>query len=292
MVGIPDTQHYAQDYPDTFHAMTEWVAGLGPDLVVQVGDVVDEDYPEQWAVADSAFRALDDAGVPYVLAAGNHDYTYDGRRDSMMSGVFPAARLGLDGAYEDGRSENGWRLVDLGGEEWMVLSLELFPREAVVAWAEGVLAGHPATPTIIVTHAYLNTDGLRYGEDQSVRHPYGAGDLPGSTGRCGRACANDAETLHRRLVQPFPQVALVLSGHVLSGPAHRTDYRPDGTPAHQVVQNYQEQAEGGNGYLRVYEARDGVVTAATYSPVTGEWLTGEPHGFELWLGRNQLTTGG
>ena len=47
----------------------------------------------------------------------------------------------------------------------MILTLEFGPRDAVLAWADSVLRQHLATPAIVVTHAYLESDDRRYDHD-------------------------------------------------------------------------------------------------------------------------------
>lgn len=284
MVVLPDTQHYSEDYPEHLMTQTTWLrqeAQAGRlDLVLQVGDVVDEDERVQWENASAAFTALDGV-VPYVLAAGNHDFAYDGSRDSLMSEYFGKDRAIWADTFAENHSENGFALVDLSDETWLILTLEVFPRDEVIAWAKDVLMAHPDMPTMIVTHAYLKPDGTRYGEPDTPDYPYGADDLPKTTG-IGPGAANDAETMFQELVLPFSQVRYVHSGHVLGdGVAHRTEVRHDGSVVHQVVQNYQMRDEGGEGYLRIYEAYEGRVEVSTYSPVLDKWIRAEGHEFVL-----------
>jgi hypothetical protein len=221
--------------------------------------------------------------VPYVLATGNHDTNYDGSRTSLVSQYFPPHRQGLSGTtFEEGHSENGYRIVTLGGTEYLVLSLEFFPREEVMDWAEDVLHGFRDFRTIIITHAYLYFDGLRYGEPGAEGHQYGVGD--GMKHVLGTAPYNatDGEAMFQRLVLPNSQVEFVLSGHVLGkGVAHRSVTRPDGSVVHEVLQNYQMREMGGQAYLRIYEGYGDRVEVSTYSPYLDEWMRDADHQFTL-----------
>jgi hypothetical protein len=78
---LPDTQFYSENYPEIFEAQTAWLAAnaasLDLKLVLGVGDIVnDGDSAAQWQAADRAIKLLDEAGVAYMLAIGNHDYKW------------------------------------------------------------------------------------------------------------------------------------------------------------------------------------------------------------------------
>src|SRR5947209_4746228 len=79
VIVLPDTQNYSQYYPQIFAAQTQWIAAqrdaLNIQLVIGVGDIVNDGSSDaQWQNADAAVRTLDQAGIPYVMAIGNHDY--------------------------------------------------------------------------------------------------------------------------------------------------------------------------------------------------------------------------
>src|SRR5690606_13232266 len=74
IVLMPDTQYYADKYPEIVHAQTDWIVenSSGIDLVLQQGDLTDKNTEAEWKVIQAAFAKLD-SKVPYVLAVGNHD---------------------------------------------------------------------------------------------------------------------------------------------------------------------------------------------------------------------------
>jgi hypothetical protein len=79
IVLLPDTQNEAEFFPQVLDSQTQWMADNRSQLNIQavlgLGDIVnDGTSPEQQGNADVAFRILDDAGVPYFLGIGNHDY--------------------------------------------------------------------------------------------------------------------------------------------------------------------------------------------------------------------------
>src|SRR5688572_5675999 len=82
LIVLPDTQYYAERYPDTFMAQTRWIAdnagARNIRFVVHVGDVVEHNTPEEWELAKRAFSLLP---VPYAIAPGNHDFGPGGKAE-------------------------------------------------------------------------------------------------------------------------------------------------------------------------------------------------------------------
>jgi 3',5'-cyclic AMP phosphodiesterase CpdA len=287
-IVLPDTQYYAAAFPDIFDSQLRWIVGQieaqNIAFVLHEGDIVDTDLPEQWQTASSALHLLD-GRVPYVLAAGNHDYATIADRMGMMNVYFPPGMLGLaptfGGTFEEGHSENSFSLVPVGGQTWLLMALEFGPRDEALRWADGVLKSHAGSPAIVLTHAYL-FGNERYDHTRVSRpwnpHEYVMAGQPGSS-------INDGEEIWRKLVLPNGNVKLVLSGHVIEPPVGRlTSTRPDGTPVHQLLANYQSCAypcetlngvtvRGGNGFLRILRFDPGARTLSvtTYSPYVDEW---------------------
>jgi hypothetical protein len=289
VVILPDTQYYSSTFPEIFDSQASWilserVAG-NVSFVLTEGDLVDSDIPEQWMRASHSLHMLDGL-VPYVIVAGNHDYTVIMDRSSMINGYFPPSAFSsypwFKGTFESDRIENNYTLFDLpnGGAQWLVLSLEFGPRDEVLAWADAIVKQHPTTPTMIVTHAYLYSDDHRYDRvaypDQAWS-PYDYVTGPPGT-------VNDGEQMWQKLVRPNSNIRFVFSGHVLNdGVGRLTSTRDDGTVVHQILADYQVYDSGGNGYLRVMQffPADGVVHVRTYSPYVDAFMTDADNDFVL-----------
>ena len=77
---LPDTQNYtvAESLHEIFLSQTRWIAENHERqkiaFVLHEGDVTQHNNEPQWTVAKEAFEMLDEAGVPYVITLGNHDY--------------------------------------------------------------------------------------------------------------------------------------------------------------------------------------------------------------------------
>ena len=106
MVYLPDTQNYVKSTTD-FHIgqqQTQWIKDHVNDykikLVLQGGDIVnnndtnnptsgDQTSTQQWQNAKTMFSTLNGV-VPYVMAAGNHDFGFTDadNRDTMINNYF------------------------------------------------------------------------------------------------------------------------------------------------------------------------------------------------------------
>lgn len=154
IVLLPDTQTYAEKYPEVLDSQINWVernAG-SIDFVLQQGDLTQNNNDKEWEIIHKAFSRLN-GKVPYVLAAGNHDMGSaegkfaDVRNSALYNKYFPLNEIrkmpGFGGVGEDGRVDNAYYLFKSGKIKWLVLTLEFGPRNSILDWANGVIAGHP-----------------------------------------------------------------------------------------------------------------------------------------------------
>jgi predicted MPP superfamily phosphohydrolase len=286
---MPDTQAYPSDRPDIFQHNTEWIAAHASELnlkyVVHVGDITNNSQDDQWKLAATSFSKLD-GKVPYALAMGNHDYPGSGNADSRdttkFDHYFPPATFqkmpGFRGMLEPGSASNSLHAFEVNGQEWLIFILEFGSRDVVLEWVYAALMASPTANAIIVTHAFLTLDGERFnnaerpGEDGNP-HNYN------SDGRLGSV--NDAEELWQKVLKDRPNVRLVLCGH-MHGEARLSSYRDDAPPVHQLLADYQNEENGGDGYLRVMTFYpDGTLRVRTYSPHLDKYRTAPESDFAL-----------
>ncbi len=290
---LPDTQVYAQSYPQHFIAQTEWIKKnrerYGIAAVFHEGDITNRNTPEQWENAQRAMRILF-GELPMIVAPGNHDMGPGGNGSthaSLMSEYLTpedfAKHDSFAGTMEAGRTENNYSLFEAGGREWIGIALEWAPRDRTVAWADDLLTRHADRAAVIVTHAYMYYDETKY--DHQARQdqrwsPYNYGVRESPEG------INDAGDLWRKLIDRHDNVAMVLSGHVLADGAGRlSEPTRGGNVVHQMLANYQMLDEGGQGWMRLIELLpDGqTVQVKTYSPVLDRFNTDPQHQFKLKL---------
>jgi hypothetical protein len=294
---LPDTQIYAEAYPQHFDAQTRWLVENADShnirFVLHEGDVTNQNTPEHWDNARKSMALLD-GKLPYAVAPGNHDYGPGGNaadRESCFNeskyfgpGSPYAIQPTLGGRFEGAKADNTWHTFDAGGQRWLVIALEFAPRNEVVAWADKVVADHPELPVILVTHAYMYSDDTIYdwaakGAGQSWNpHAYGVAKQPGET-------VNDGQQLWDKLVSKHKNFRLVFNGHVLNdGTGYRSTAGAAGNPVHQMLANYQFKTEGGQGDLRLLEfKKDGDIIVRTYSPVLDRHDRAEDQEFTIRL---------
>lgn len=292
VVLLPDTQTYAEKYPQVLDSQINWVLSNAGhiDFVLQQGDLTQNNNDKEWAFIRQSFSRLD-GKVPYVLAAGNHDMgSADGkfadvRNSGQFNRYFPlslmAALPGFGGAAEEGRMDNAFYLFKTGKVKWLVLTLEFGPRNSILNWASEVVGKYPGHTVIINTHSYMYSDSTRQGPGDNWRpQVYGVGK------DTGNAAVNDGEDIWYKLVKRHPNTRFVFSGHVLnSGVGTLVSFNEAGNPVYQMLANYQEGVKGsvmgGNGWLRILDMdfKKKVLRVSTFSPFTGQFLDNPAHRF-------------
>jgi PKD repeat protein len=277
IVALPDTQNYTYaGRQGTISQQTQWAVTTRTQLktafVVQLGDLVSEyDNLTQWGYSSTAFKILDDAKVPNTVVGGNHDFNTATGEFSQYDTYFPPSRyLGQAwtpntasyGGYlgqnlfgtdpVDRRNMDNFALFSAGDRDFLVLNLEWETPQYSLDWAAKVLAAYPDRIAILATHSFVQINGLRRTVPQR----------PGGIA---------AETAWTDFVSQQCSIKLVLSGHYHDGDlgeANRSDLNRCGQPVQQVLTDYQDRANGGDGWLRYYtfDPAAGTMTATTYSP--------------------------
>jgi hypothetical protein len=279
---LPDTQNLSRNHAEIFRAQTQWIADNYEEqnikFVIHEGDIVNNNNTPQWEVAYDAMRTLDGV-VPYSVLPGNHDMGANGsaktRDTTFYNTYFPVSDFSdtetFGGVYpaEPDKYDNNYHTFSAGGTDWLVLSLEFGPRDPVLDWANEVVASHPNHRVIVATHDYMFSDETRHSTGHSWNpHNYGVSSEPGGV--------NDGEEMWQKFIKKHPNISMVLSGHVLNdGQGRRVSVGDYGNKVYQMLSNYQMQANGGNGFIRLLEIdpEAGTIKATSYSPYLDESKT-------------------
>jgi hypothetical protein len=299
IVVLPDTQRYVLN--DENHAifmqMTQWIKenkkARNIKMVLHVGDITDNNTPEEWAKAKASMSVLN-GQVPYIMCIGNHDLVTNGfmiDRTTLMNTYFhvednPLNKEIFGDSYGIGL-ENAYYLFNAGGRDYMVLSLEFGPRQEVIDWANRMVAGHPVSSIILITHDFM--DERSRVDTGTVSRTTPTTDYSPSLFPIGKnGDAHCGEETWEELVSKHPNFEFVFSGHQLDADGdkiatgHRSDTREKGYTVHQTLFNAQESHKGGEGWLRLVEFRpDGTVQHKTYSPYKNEWKRTEEYEFSV-----------
>lgn len=283
IVVLPDTQYYAQNYPQIFTTQTKWIAAnqsaLNIQLVIGVGDIVNGNTTTEWTRADAAIQYIE--AIPYMLAIGNHDYDKGdtaplARLATQFNKYFGPTRYASKSYYKgnwNGSNENFYGIVNLGGVDYLVLALEFYPRQGAADWAGEILQENASLPAILVTHGYGYHNGRVTTCDAYNAEHYGLSD------------DYDGQKLWESFVQQYANIQLVLSGHEVAykGVGRRFDIGLNGNMVNQVLADYQDYTNGGDGYLRImtFHPSQGTIDVSTYSPYTNTSLTDSNNQFTL-----------
>lgn len=291
---LPDTQSMSAALGAEYARQSEWIvahrARHDIRFVAHVGDVVDDNFsPNQWKNAQAAMRVLTDSGMPYSLLPGNHDLGTRGLatdRFTYLNSYFSSddyRHSEAFGLFEPGKMENSWHHFTAPSGNHLLLALEYGPRNAVVAWADGIINQNPDRKVIVTTHAYLDHEGKRY-DAKGPHQTYN----PMWDGIARSGQANDGEMLWNKLIKRHANIYLVLCGHELfNGTGYLQSKGSHGQRVHQILANYQANVEPerpyfGGGYLRLMQFHpDGGVQVKSYSPWLDQWLTSPDQQFSF-----------
>lgn len=267
IIALPDTQKYSESYPWIFDSQTQWVVSEAENMnvvfVTHEGDIVELDELAQWQNANHSLSMLDDH-VPWGVLPGNHDGAEAGGSLTSYNTFFGAARF-IDkswyGGGYSGSNANNYEFFSGGGDEYLIFHFQYNTSDAVLAWANETIEGYPNRKVIVTTHDYLELDGSR-----------------SATG----------ERIWSKFVAPHAdQVFLVLCGHN-HGEARRTD-TVNGHVVYQLLSNYQDRTNGGNGFLRIlkFSPAEDKIYVSTYSPYLDSYETDSDSQFELYFGMSE-----
>ncbi len=277
---LPDTQFYSESYPELFAQQTQWIADQSQSqnivFVAHVGDIQDDyDNPVQWQNAKDAMAAIRAAGIPYSIVPGNHDLNFETGDTTMFDTYFPYTDFTgcswYGGHYPEGSNASSYQLFSAMGHDFIVLNLVCAPSLLADAtdWANGVLTQYSDRKAIVVTHGYIKPNGDYAGGD----------DVSGPA-------------IHDNIVKKHGNVVAVLCGHV-GGQHHGTDTGESGNTIYNLLTDYTDLPNGGNGWLRLYQLYplQNKIQAVTYSPYLEQYDTSADGQFELPLQFGSPTEG-
>ena len=166
---LPDTQYYSFSHPEIFHKQVDWIVKnkylLNIEYVIHMCAITDEDQEYEWKVASSCFKTLENSGIPYSIVYGDndlkdpdkHNARYDGTRHTeLLNKYFPVSRFDKPGSwwkggfFESGKIDNYFCLFEYNDIKFMIMNLEIAPRDAIIAWANLTISKNFSRKVIIL----------------------------------------------------------------------------------------------------------------------------------------------
>jgi hypothetical protein len=272
-------------YNATLQFFVDRTTSSNIQAVLGVGDVVNTNSTSEWTIASNAWKLV--SAVPIVaVSPGNHDSDtwWDKNYAAFNTNMsWTTNSTNFKGSYAgaSGMQSAYWRRT-ISGIPFMFMTIEAYPFTNVVTWASNVIASFPDDNVIITTHHYLDEYGAHATEDPST--PYGANFVN----------SNNGLDLWNNLVEPLPNVVLVLCGH--TGTDTRTAFSRSvnrhGRTVNEYFLNYQAECVTPSwpGTTKDVVALLEIIPYAnrvnvrSYNVTTGEWLDApeEQFSFSLW----------
>ncbi len=267
LIVLPDAQYYTSgggERPAIFTAQTQWCVDnktiRNIKYVSQVGDITDDNSISSWNNANASMSLLDATypGIPYGIVLGNHDMV---TMPSLLDTYFPASRFegrSYYGGHYGTNNENHFGFFDSGGLEFIVINLSngsQVPGANVISWADSLLKRYAYKRGIVVNHSVVF-------EGNPATFTY-----PGRT--IYNALKNNANLF-------------MMLGGDNEGEGIREDTY-NGNTVFSLLADYQAEANGGNGWLRIieFDPANNSIHISRYSPTLGQWKTGSDSQFDL-----------
>lgn len=295
LAEVPDTQKEVHSdtnplLPNRYRWLADNKAQLNLKFIAHTGDLVDwgDVDQAQYIRANNATNILDESGVPYSYALGNHDtgaVTTGGgaaagntrenlRKTAIFNSYFPLSRFkNVGGTFEANKVDNMYQTFTAGGLNWMIITLEMWPRTAVIDWAKQVVASHPNHNVVIATHAYTDNSGSR-----PTTNFYGD---------------NTAGNMWQQLISQYSNIKFTLSGHYgpvngVGGYSYSEATGVNGNKIAQIMTAYHAQYQNHVRLLNI-NAANGTISSTVYVPTSIN--TAFPSGYISDGASNFMTTG-
>lgn len=264
---IGDTQELSDDFPEKMTALYDWLLDNKDakkiKCVLGLGDITQKSYDYEWAHAKSQIFKLN-GKIPYALVRGNHD-KIAGYNATFNNEEY---KNELSGAMTSDSVTNAYKLLTVGENDYLIVMLDYGPSDAMLNWANEVIASYPNHRAIVITHCYFYRDSTTLGADDAY---------PSKT--------NNGEQIWDKLIRKHANIELVISGHDPSQDiTHAEAIGDNGNVVHQMLidpQNTDFYLDGTGMVAMFYFSEDGNTLTVRYYSVIKDMYGSEKSQFTI-----------
>ena len=203
---------YDENYDETynvFYKNIRWLIdnknALNLEFVMHMGNMTDNLNNAQASTKGvkeleygmSFMNMLTTSGIRWSLNRGNHDGGFDATHTGLYDAGYSYANYSAlaDGTYSSSDMHSAYYTFNADGRKYLIISLDLEPTDAELAWANALIAANPDRRVIITTHAYIGADGKLI------------------TNTLGGAQNNNGTSVWEKCASKHKNVIMVLCGH-------------------------------------------------------------------------------
>lgn len=209
IIFLPDTQTIIKNFSSQVTDIFDWIIAnaerLNVKAVVGLGDIIEYgDREEGFATLSTQYSRLTEAGIPTVATIGDHDYnSFETRDSTYYDKYFTSDMLAtneefqLGGYMSEDSIMNGYYYLTVEDTKYLIMNLEVQPRDETLAWASDIISANQDCRVIIATHRYVARPDCSYVE---VGYKHG----------------NSGQQMWDKFVSKHKNIDMVLCGHAES----------------------------------------------------------------------------
>jgi hypothetical protein len=274
---VPDMQESSDGRLALWDDVSDWLDTNSDEYqaIICTGDLVNHGNNQtQFNTVTPWITTIDALGKPFLLCAGNHDYTGQGNPVDHTATMFDVAwgqsrlqgKPWWDGGFESSNARNYFSKHILNGFKVMVVVVDWVPLKTTISWAKSVMSSNSDYSVVFLNHACLGPDGYI----MSASDDYDAAEYQ----IYNSSTMWTAEETWAQ-IKSEPNLRVIVAGHIFDAAAVSPSQELVADDGHIVtthVCNFHDSVgnENEQGYIQLLNFTvDGtVVTVKTISTVT------------------------
>ena len=196
---IGDLSGMVAHHADRLSLLYDWLLSRKESQKIQhvfgLGGLTATDSAEEWALVSAQLERLN-GQISYSLVRGEQDSAAG--MNAAFGDVYAAS---LQGVMVEGDVTNAYQKFTVGGHSYLVMMLDVGASDAVLDWADDVIAANADHRVIVTTHIYQYRDGTTLD----------GGDAAPATDHVSGG--NNGDAIFEKLIAKHENIVLVLSSH-------------------------------------------------------------------------------